>query len=93
MRAASMVLLVLAVSGGLGATVATLMICNCIQKRGEKINFLLIRILAFRYISRYREMTRRESGSVGTLYYHFVVPINLALVSAIAAIVLSEASR
>jgi len=50
-----------------------------IQSRGEKVSFVFFRLMMPKYVSRYREMTVSRQGSPDTLYYSFIVAMNLAL--------------
>lgn len=59
-----------------------------LRGRGEKVNFFLLRMMAPWYAYRYRRITREETGRTGSLFYHWVVSINSALVFAVVAIVL-----
>ena len=67
--------------------VTTMLIYENLRRRGQKVSFLWLRVLAPRYASRYKEITKRETGRVGVLFYHWVVSINLALVSALSALI------
>jgi hypothetical protein len=67
--------------------VTTLLIYENLRRRGQKVSFLWLRVLAPRYASRYKEITKRETGRVGILFYHWVVSINLALISALSALI------
>jgi hypothetical protein len=71
---------------------ATIMIYEALRKRGVKVSFILLRLLAPKYASQYREITRKETGRTGPLFYHWIVSINIALVAAIL-LVLDRISR
>jgi hypothetical protein len=45
------------------------------------------------YVHRYRTLTLERDGHVGALYPHFVVPINLALLFAVAGLIARAATR
>jgi hypothetical protein len=65
-----------------------------LSHRGVAVNWVLYRGLVPWYAHRYRVLTREREGRVGSLYPHFVVPINLALVFAIGGLIaLAAASR
>lgn len=68
--------------------VFSMMIVHELSKRGVKINYFLLRLLLIRYISQYKQITLKETGKIGPLYYPCVVSVNLALVLAIAGLVL-----
>jgi hypothetical protein len=72
--------------------VATIRIFDDLRRRGEKVNFILIRLLAPWYASRYRELTRKETGRTGGLFYQWVVSINLTAVLIAAAILIHRFS-
>jgi len=57
------------------------------------VNWPLLRLYMPWYVHRYRKMTRESDGRPGPLYAHFVVPINLALLFAVAGLLVIEASR
>ena len=67
--------------------VTTILIYEALRKRGHKVNFLLLRLLAPKYASQYREITRKEKGKTGPLFFHWVFSINAALIAAIVIIV------
>jgi hypothetical protein len=62
---------------------STLLIYEALRRRGVSVSFLWLRALAPKYAHEYRAITRRETGRTGPLFYHWVVSINVALVSAI----------
>ena len=78
--------LAIAVCCGAWAGVTSARICSYLRKKNVPVSFLWLRVLIIKYVRQYREITLRETGSVGPLFYHFVISINLALVAAIAAI-------
>lgn len=41
--------------------------------------FVLIRLNTFRYMNQYKEITRQETGKVGSLFYIWVISINIVL--------------
>lgn len=68
--------------------VFSMMIVHELSKRGVKINYFLLRLLLIRYISQYKQITLKETGKAGPLYYPCVVSVTLALVLAITGLVL-----
>ena len=70
------------VSVGL-AIVLSIMIVHEVSKRGVKINFFLLRLLIIKYISQYKELTKKETGKVGPLYYPCILSYQAALVFAV----------
>jgi len=66
----------------------SIMIVHELSKRGVKINFILLRLYLINYIHQYKQLTLKESGNIGPLYYPCIVSVILALVLAIAGLVL-----
>jgi hypothetical protein len=62
-------------------------VANELQKRGENVSWIWLRVMAPVYAHRLRKIELAESGRIGTLYGQWVVSINLALVLGIAALV------
>jgi hypothetical protein len=56
------------------------MIVADLQKRGVPVSFLWLRLLILKYLHEYAKVTREQTGRVGPLFYHYVVPLNVALV-------------
>ncbi len=61
--------------------ITTMMIAVFLRKRGEKVQFLWIKLMMISYADQYRKITRAETGRVGVLYYFWIISINLALLS------------
>lgn len=59
--------------------VFSMMIVHELSKRGVKINYVLLRLFIIKYISQYKQLTVKETGKPGPLYYPCVVSIILAL--------------
>ena len=66
---------------------ATIMIYDQLRRRGQKVSFIWLRVLGPAYASRYREVTKQETGHVGSLFYQWVISINLVAVLILAAVV------
>ena len=81
-------LLILAlVSVGL-FVIFSMMIVHELSKRGVKINFILLRLYLIKYIHHYKQLTLKETGKIGPLYYPCIISVNLALALAIVGLVL-----
>ncbi len=65
---------------------ALILMMSALDRRGMKTNFFLARIYAFKYVSRYREVTRKETGRTGVLYHLWTGALIVAALSALAAI-------
>ena len=86
---------VLAVIGAIcviWAVTSAILLTAALDRRGLTTPFLFIGLFLFRNLGRYREITRRETGKTGFLFYSFVVPINVALVLAVAIIFLTSST-
>lgn len=69
------------------AIVAGLRAVSYCQSHGYSISVPLLGVEMLRGLSRYRQLTRAESGRVGPLFYHYVISINAALVIAVGFLV------
>jgi hypothetical protein len=68
--------------------ILSIMIVHELSKRGVKINFILLRLYLIKYIHQYKQLTVKETGKPGPLYYPCIVSVNLALVLAIVGLIL-----
>jgi hypothetical protein len=93
MRSVGFVLVFLTAACAVWATVAAVRITDWVSRHGVKVNWFLWRLFLPGYIHRYQTMTREMEGQTGPLFAHFVVPISLALLFAVAALVAFGASR
>ena len=75
-------IMVLAAAWGV---VTSIRICRFLELRGQEVNFILVRLLLFEYVSKYRRITRAERGTPGPLYAQFVASWLIALASAVSA--------
>jgi len=78
-------LLFLAVVSVVWAVVSAVRITAILDQAGLKTPFPFIGLFLFRNLIRYREITLRETGKVGPLFYSYVIPINAAWILALAA--------
>lgn len=79
---ADLPLILALVSVGLGI-VFSMMIVHEVSKRGVKISFFWLRLYIIKHIHQYQQLTRKETGKVGPLYYPCVGSYIMALVFAI----------
>ncbi|MCK6605857.1 MAG: hypothetical protein HUU43_15745 [Ignavibacteriaceae bacterium] len=63
--------------------ISSLMIYNYLRDHGEDVNFILIRLLMFKYTAEYKRITLEEQGRVGPLFYHWLISINVAFIMAV----------
>ncbi len=62
---------------------STILIYDALRRRNVKVSFIFLRFLSLKYASQYKEITLKETGRVGPLFYHWIISINITLVSAI----------
>ena len=62
------------------AVVAAILIAVDLSRRGVTVSILWLRFMILKYLHEYARVTREETGKVGPLFYHYVVPLNIALV-------------
>jgi hypothetical protein len=65
------------------SVVAAVLIARDVRSRGVRVSFLWLRLMILKYLYEYARLTREETGRVGPLFYHYVVPLNVALVIAV----------
>jgi hypothetical protein len=71
--------------------VISILIVLVLDKRNIKTNFLWLRLFLFKYVNQYKKITLAETGKVGSLFYLWILSINLALVCAVAGLFLKVA--
>ncbi len=71
------------------AVTAAVLIARDLDKRGIPVSFVWLRLMILKYLHQYSKITREEEGRVGPLFYHYVVPLNVALVLAVAMAVVA----
>lgn len=71
------------------AVVAALLIAADLKRRGQHVSFVWLRLMILQYLHQYARITREQEGRVGPLFYHYVIPLNLALVLVVVLAVLS----
>lgn len=72
-------LLILALLCAIWAISAAIMIAADLQKRGMPVSYVWLRVMILKYLHQYAKVTQEETGRVGPLFYHYVVPLNVAL--------------
>lgn len=78
-------LLIAAALCALAGISSAILLTRALDLRGMRTPFLFIGPRLPANLIRYRDVTLRESGTVGPLYYGFLVPINLAWILALLA--------
>lgn len=79
-------LIMLVVACGIWVATSAVLITAALDRRGMRTPFPFIGLFLFRNLGRYREITLRETGKVGLLYYSYIVAINTALAFALIAL-------
>jgi hypothetical protein len=67
--------------------VSSIMIYNELKRRNVKVNFIFIRFMIIPYANKSKEITKKETGKFGSLFYHWVISIITTLVFTVAAII------
>ncbi len=65
------------------AVTASLLIARDLEKRDIPVSIIWMRLMILRYLHLYSKITREETGRVGPLFYHYIIPLNVALALAI----------
>ena len=73
---------------GVWAVAASLLIARDLERRGVHLSYLWTRVMMLKYLSQYRRVTLEETGHVGSLFYHYAIPLNTALVLTIILVAL-----
>jgi hypothetical protein len=68
--------------------VSAITMASYIASRGHKVSLLFFRLLIFKYIHQYHEITTQENGSPGAWFYSYISAMNVALVCTIIGAVL-----
>ena len=68
--------------------VAAMVMLRELQRRGVRVDWLLLCLHLFRHLEEYKQLTLRETGRVGMPHYLYVVSMLLALACAAAGLVL-----
>ncbi len=82
------ILLAVVLPAGVAHVTALILMMSALDRRGIKTNFLLARIYAFKYVSQYREVTRKETGRTGVLYHLWSWSIIVAVLGILAALLI-----
>ncbi len=69
------------------AAIAAVVIARHLEKHGIIVDLLWWRMSMPHFLTRYRQLTLAETGQVGSLFYHFVVPLWIALAPAMLLLV------
>jgi hypothetical protein len=84
----SNILLVIAVLSVLWGVVSAIMMAEALRRRGIKVSWLFLRVMIFKYAKQYRDVTRKDTGRTGPLFYSYIIAMNAALVTAVAGLIL-----
>ena len=72
------------------AVVASVLIVRDLERRGIPVSFIWMRLMILSYLGQYIKITREETGRIGPLFYHYVAPLNLAVVIAIMMVIVGS---
>ncbi|MBN1480376.1 hypothetical protein JXA70_08905 [candidate division KSB1 bacterium] len=68
--------------------VTSMMIVSEVKKRNIKINFFWLRLYIIKYAHQYKELSKKETGHVESLFYVWIISVNASLICAILGWVL-----
>ena len=63
--------------------VTSVMIYSYLDRKGEKVSFLWLRLYMIPNANKYKRITKNETGKVGSLFYIWLISINTALICTI----------
>jgi hypothetical protein len=66
--------------------IVTMVIVSKLSRKGVKINVIFLRLLFPKYVHQYKKLVTQETGRESSLYYIWLVSINLALVLCIVGL-------
>lgn len=85
---AIMVLLVsVAACGVIWHVVTIILIYENLRRRNQQVSFIWLRMMSPWYASRYRDITKAETGKTGPLFYQWLISINTAFVCVLLAVI------
>ena len=70
--------------------VISIVIMHELEKRNIKTSVPFMRFFIIKYVRQYREVTTREAGHPGALFFYWIISINLAAVTAIIGLILKR---
>lgn len=89
---AGQLLIIAAILSACGGIFCMIRIVSYLRWKGERINWFLLRLRWFTYMSRYRELTTEEYGKPGKYLTGYIVFMLAALVQVVAgALLLNQA--
>ncbi len=80
--------LVSALFFGVTNIVLSILIMRELEKRGIKTSILLARFLIPKYVHQYKEITKKETGYAGAMFYYWIISINLSALTAVIGLIL-----
>ena len=66
--------------------ILTMIIITRLQKRNVKINYFLLRMLYPKYVHQYKNLIVQETGQIPSIFYGWLISINVAAVCAVAGL-------
>ena len=81
------ILMAAAVACALWNVATSIRIYENLRRRGVRVNFFWLRVMAPKYAHQYKKITTQEKGTPGPLFYQWILSINLTLVFGVAAVI------
>jgi hypothetical protein len=88
METLEIVFITLAITFLIIFVISSMLIVDYLNKKGVKINFVLLRLMIIPYADQYRKLTKKENGKTGKAYYVWLGSVNLALLCIILRFVI-----
>lgn len=86
----NILLIIIGVSGIAMYLISTIFIYEFHHRRNDKTpSFLLVNFYIFKFVSKYKKITKSETRRIGPLFYLWVISINIALLSAVLLFVIN----
>ena len=86
----NLALVLLASTGVAFYIISTVFIYEFIKKRNDKTpSFLLVNFNIFKFVGKYKQITKDEKRRVGPLYYFWLISINLALLCVMSIVLIN----
>jgi hypothetical protein len=75
------VFLIFFISFSVWNVITSMLIYGTLQEYVIKLNLISFRLLLPKFVCKYKDITKSTRGKVGLLFYHWIISINLALIT------------
>ena len=81
--------IVLAIFSVMIGIISAVLITAYLNKNGLSANIIFWGFYFIRYLNQYKDLTLKDQGKIGPLFYSYIIFFNLALLSALLVFLLS----